>query len=109
MNVDEYGTWTEKMWMTDPSSPELTERDLTIMALGLPGEVGEVTELLKKRVRDGKLDPEQLKKELGDVAYYWARLCKAFGFLPSEVLAANVKKINSRAERGVLRGSGNDR
>lgn len=109
-NIDEYGAWTERMWLGSGQATEgLTDRDYAIMSLGLPGEVGEVMELLKKQVRDGHLDRENLKKELGDVAYYWARLCLAHGLRPSEVLACNVEKIESRRARGVLRGSGDNR
>ena len=107
-DIDAYGDFTVEMWMADPSA-ELDERQLAIMALGLPGEVGEVIELLKKRLRDGTFDRENLCKELGDVAYYWARLCRAFGLQPSEVLAANIEKLESRRARGTMRGSGDNR
>lgn len=107
-HIDRYAEWTEKVWFTSKGR-KLEERDLTVMSLGLAGEVGEVMELLKKRVRDGTFDEVNLKKELGDVAYYWARLCKAFGLLPSDVLKANYEKIEGRKRRGTMRGSGNDR
>lgn len=107
-NIDEYGEWTEELWFI--SGPrEINEKDFTIMGFGLAGETGEVIEILKKRVRDGQFDLERFTKEMGDVAYYWARLCRAFGLNPSEVLAANVAKIESRRERGVMRGNGDDR
>jgi NTP pyrophosphatase (non-canonical NTP hydrolase) len=108
-DIEQYGRWTEKVWFSSPGQTELTERDITIMTLGLPGEVGEVTEIFKKKARDGTFDINQLKKELGDVAYYWARICKAFGLSPMEVLQCNVEKIESRKLRGTLRGSGDDR
>ena len=104
-DIDEYGRFTEEMWFTHPPNVSLT-----IMALGLSGEVGEVQEHLKKYFRDGReLNMEALVKELGDVAYYWARLCMHLGLKPSEVLAANVNKLTSRQSRGTLAGSGNNR
>lgn len=106
-DIDAYGDFVDEMWF--PSKGGLTERDFRIMELGLPGEVGEVLELLKKNVRDGNLDRANLKKELGDVIYYWARICTAYGFKPSEVILANVEKIEGRHNRGTLKGSGNDR
>lgn len=106
-DIDAYGEFVDAMWF--PSEGGLTERDFRIMELGLPGEVGEVLELLKKNVRDGGLDKVNLKKELGDVVYYWARICTAYGFKPSEVILANVEKIEGRHNRGTLKGSGNDR
>lgn len=79
------------------------------MELCLAGEVGKVMELLKKSVRDRVLNKTQLKKELGDVAYYWARICSAYGFKPSEVPQTNYEKLQGRLERNTLHGSGNDR
>jgi NTP pyrophosphatase (non-canonical NTP hydrolase) len=68
-----------------------------------------VQEKIKKFVRDGNLDIENLKKELGDVAFYWARICRHFDLYPSEVLQANIEKLVSRKERGTQRGSGDNR
>jgi NTP pyrophosphatase (non-canonical NTP hydrolase) len=110
-DVDKYGLFVDSVWFSSKSkTKKLTARDHSIMNLGLPGEVGEVLELLKKNIRDGgKLDKEALKKELGDVAYYWARICSAHGFKPSEVLKANKAKLQGRVKRQTLRGSGNNR
>lgn len=111
-NIDEYGRFVDSAWFgakEDEGKTELSERDFRVMELGLPGEVGEVLELLKRNVRDGVLPRELLKKELGDVVYYWARICSAYGFKPSEVLQANIDKINDRTARNVRRGSGDER
>jgi NTP pyrophosphatase (non-canonical NTP hydrolase) len=107
-DIDEFGRFTESIWFGGKDG-ELDIRQISIMALGLTGETGEVAELLKKLLRDGKLDLEHLRKELGDVAYYWARICLAFGFKPSEVLGVNRAKLLDRLERGVLSGSGDNR
>lgn len=108
-NIDEYGVWTEKMWFSNPTNEPLDERNITIMSLGLAGEVGEVMEILKKRVRDNTFDEKNFIKELGDVVYYWARIAKAFGLEPSAILQANINKLEDRKARGTMRGSGNDR
>lgn len=104
-SIEDYAKWTRKMWL----SKDLKEKDLTIMTIGLGEEAGEVLGLLKKRVRDGNLDLNNLKKELGDVIYYWAMLCNYFKISPVEVLATNMFKIEDRHRRGTLRGSGDDR
>lgn len=93
-DIDYYAEWTDSMWVT--SDPQLS---LTIMSLGLSGETGEVMELLKKRLRDGRWDLDEFVSEMGDVIYYWAQLCRAFGIRPSTVLAANVTKLRNRQER----------
>lgn len=103
-DIDRYGEFTQEMWMSKND-----ERGLTIMSLGLGGEAGEVQEHIKKHFRDGKLDLDALKKELGDVVYYWARICRYFNFQPSEVLQANIDKLMSRRSRGTLQGDGDNR
>lgn len=110
MNLNEYADWTEDMWLSKGDAQTgITERDRTIATMGLAGEVGEVMEILKKRIRDDHFDKEQFTKEMGDVLYYWARLCRMYGIEPQAVMMANINKIESRRARGTMRGSGNDR
>lgn len=97
-----------------PGSGKGTLGSIAYAGLGLAGETGEVADIIKKIIRDdnGHISDdvrEQLFKEIGDVAWYWARLCKEFGFDPAAVLSANMDKLLSRKERGVLKGSGNNR
>ena len=86
-----------------------TEYRLVYPTLGLTGEAGEVAEKVKKMVRDGKLDTDGLKKELGDVLWYLAALASDLGVTLEEVAADNVAKLRSREERGVIGGSGDNR
>ena len=78
-------------------------------ALGLCGESGEVAEKVKKWIRDGSLDRDSLKKELGDVLWYLSALAGDLGLTLDEIAVANVEKLRSRANRGVLGGSGDNR
>jgi len=78
-------------------------------SLGLAGEVGEVSEKIKKFFRDGTLDKEAIQKELGDVMFYWVALHGALFLDPSETVKKNRKKLLSRYERGTLQGSGDNR
>lgn len=78
-------------------------------ALGLAGESGEVAEKIKKYIRDGYIDKESLKKELGDVLWYIAALCSDFGFDLEEVAQTNLDKLQSRQERDKIHGSGDNR
>ena len=106
-DIDTYAFWTEEFWFSGVGRPD--KESIAIMGLGLAGEAGEVVEHIKKYIRDGHLDADELKKELGDSIYYWCRICKQFGIEPSEVIQANVEKLISRRERGKLRGDGDNR
>jgi NTP pyrophosphatase (non-canonical NTP hydrolase) len=88
--------------------------DMTYPALGLCGEAGEVAEKVKKTIRDdgGVLSDERrdaLARELGDVLWYVAQLATEAGLDLETIAGDNLEKLLSRQERGVLRGSGDDR
>ncbi len=95
MTLDEYKSWVVSVWSSNEGR-QLTLRDDFIMTVGLAGETGEVLELLKKAVRDDKLDKDDLILELGDVLYYWCMICARQGISPSTVIKANIKKLEAR-------------
>lgn len=79
-------------------------------ALGIAGEGGEVAEKVKKWLRgDRELDKLELLKEAGDVLWYLASLADDLGFTFQDMVDENVKKLKSRKERGVQKGSGDNR
>ena len=82
--------------------------------LGLTGEAGEVADKVKKVIRDrgGVFDAdtrEAIKLELGDVLWYVAQLASELGYDLNEVADANLQKLSSRADRGRIGGSGDQR
>lgn len=78
--------------------------------LGMMGEAGEASEKVKKWLRgDRELDKAELVKELGDVLWYITALADDLESSLEGVLLANVSKLTSRKERGVVKGSGDNR
>lgn len=104
MTLNEYQTWAVGTALPTALTKEY-------LSLGLAGEAGEVASLFAKAVRDsdGVVDREKLVKELGDVQWFVAVMAYKYGIGLDDLAVANVKKIESRKERGVLGGSGDNR
>ncbi len=100
----EYSYWVEGKIVTRG------EKRLVENTLGLVGEAGEVAEKIKKYLRDDtKVSQKEIIKELGDVLFYTTALANYFYSNLPEVLESNMDKLNSRAKRGVIKGSGDNR
>ena len=85
------------------------EKALEYLALGLTSEAGEVAGKVKKLIRDGKGDKKAIASEIGDVLWYCAMLAKETEVPLNDIMKDNLKKLNSRKERGTLAGSGDNR
>ena len=73
-------------------------------AIGLSSEGGEFAEIIKKCIFQGKpLDKDtrfHIKRELGDILWYWINSVRALGFDPNTVIEENVNKLKSRYPGG---------
>ena len=73
---------------------------LMTAALGLRSEVGEFVEIVKKMFLQGKPANEDnifhMKRELGDIMWYWVTACMSLGLDPVEVILENQKKLEAR-------------
>ena len=73
---------------------------LLTAALGLGSETGEFVEIVKKMILQGKpADADNIfhmKRELGDVMWYWVTACMALDLNPVEVISENQKKLEAR-------------
>jgi NTP pyrophosphatase (non-canonical NTP hydrolase) len=95
----------------DAMSQRMTELNETVNisllmtgAVGLSAEGGELMEIVKKCVFQGKpMDEEtvfHMKRELGDIMWYWINACRAIGEDPNDVIAENVRKLEKRYPGG---------
>ena len=77
---------------------------LLTSGIGLASEGGEFNEIVKKIFFQGKpLDEDNIfhmKRELGDIMWYWINACNALGLDPNAVIAENVKKLEARYPGG---------
>ena len=76
-----------------------TPRLLTA-ALGLGSETGEFVEIVKKMYLQGKPASEDnifhMKRELGDIMWYWVTACASLNLDPYEVISENQEKLAAR-------------
>ena len=77
---------------------------LMTSAIGMLAESGEFAEILKKILFQGKTFNENerfhMKRELGDVLWYWVQGCIALGYDPEEVMRENITKLEKRYPNG---------
>ena len=104
MTNEEYA---ELAMRTAPTPPiVVTQQQLVLLlsAVGLPGEVGEVCEIIKKHVFHGHPWTEEtrakLVKELGDVEWYANLLRETIGTTLEEIHSANIVKLAARYPEG---------
>lgn len=70
-------------------------------AIGICGEAGEVSELVKKYAYHGHaMDTEHLARELGDVLWYVSYMAHLFGYSLGEIMAMNQDKLAKRYPDG---------
>ena len=83
----------------ESKSPIESARLMTA-ALGLGSETGEFVEIVKKMFLQGKPPSEEnifhMKRELGDIMWYWGTACSALDLDPFEVIKENQDKLEAR-------------
>ena len=89
---------------TDTHGPDINVPLLITGALGLAAETGEFCEIPKKMLFQGKPLTEEnvfhMKRELGDIMWYWINTCRALNLDPNDVIEENVNKLMSRYPGG---------
>lgn len=86
--------------------PAMNPSLLLTAVIGLAAEAGEFAEIPKKIFFQGKPYDEEarfhMKRELGDIMWYWVNACRALNLDPNEVIAENVNKLESRYPGGTF-------
>lgn len=107
MKLNDYQQKIEETWISN-------ENDSIRIVLGIGGESGELLEKFKKYYRGDYNDKktefnDSVRKEIGDLSFYIAKLCNRLGVNWEDVLQENIDKLQSRKNRGKIKGSGDSR
>ena len=94
-------TWSKG----DERGEDMQVARLLTAVIGMMAESGEFAEVVKKKVfqADSKFSDDEIfhmKRELGDVLWYWVQGCIALGFTPEEVMQENINKLEKRYPNG---------
>ena len=99
-NVDTFLETVDKLATTSTVNMPL----LITAAIGLAAEGGEFCEIPKKIFFQEKpLNTDtifHMKRELGDIMWYWVNACRALGLDPNDVVEENVRKLKARYPGG---------
>ena len=91
--------------LNDEITEDVQVARLLTAVIGMMAESGEFAEVVKKKVfqADSQFSEQEIfhmKRELGDVLWYWCQGCMALGFTPEEVMQENIKKLEQRYPNG---------
>ena len=75
--------------------------NLAISTLGLVGEAGEVSEIIKKNLGHGHdIKIDNVAKELGDVLWYISDIASQLGLNLESIAERNIDKLKARYPEG---------
>ena len=94
--LKDYSDWTLSVWYSPKYAPNNNDTtNISVMALGLAGEVSEViSECLNINVCES-----DTQHELGDVIYYWTRICNTFDIDISELYERSAMAASRNPEK----------
>lgn len=116
MNFDEYQEEANSLAIYPRA-----KNNIFYPGLGISGEAGEVSDKIKKLMRDGQCNEKDLtyvipcdkvieiSYELGDVLWYIAAICMELGVDMSTIAELNLQKLNKRKNENKLHGEGDNR
>ena len=101
------------MKFTQDTAQYPKEVEMEYLMLGLSSEVGEVLGKYKKYLRGDKVIQQDFEKalvdEMGDVLWYFVRICDMLDVTLYEVMTRNIDKLSTRMAKDTIKGDGDDR
>ena len=101
------------MKFTQDTAQYPKEVEMEYLMLGLSSEVGEVLGKYKKYLRGDKVIQQDFEKalvdEMGDVLWYFVRICDMLDVTLYEVMSKNIVKLSRRLDNHLIKGDGDDR
>jgi len=92
--------------LTELETQDADVSRLMTAALGMSAECGELVEIIKKILLQGKSYNEDniihMKKEAGDVLWYMSQLCIALDTSFEELMEINYQKLSARYPEGTF-------
>jgi len=92
--------------LTELETQDADTPRLLTAALGMSAECGELVEIIKKILLQGKSYNEDniihMKKEAGDVLWYMSQLCIALDTSFEELMEINYQKLSARYPEGTF-------
>jgi NTP pyrophosphatase (non-canonical NTP hydrolase) len=86
--------------------PDINVPLLITACFGLAAESGEFIEIPKKILFQGKPlthdNVYHMKRELGDVMWYWVNACRAINIDPNQIIQMNIEKLQARYPGGTF-------
>jgi len=99
MNINEYLNASERTEKKFTSGEFLNNDQMELLhgVMGLVTESGELMDVVKKNLIYNKdVDLVNVREELGDIMWYWALVCRLYGWSPEEVMRINIDKLKHR-------------
>ena len=82
-------------------APDMNRKDMEYHALhGMVGEIGELNSIYQKVFQGHNDTSEHYKKELGDLLWFIAEYCGAWGWKLDDVMEMNIEKLKERYPEG---------
>ncbi len=101
---NEISKMNERMKDLSGSRSDINLSLLITAGFGLSSETGEFNEIIKKCLFQGKeLTDENvyhMKRELGDVLWYWCNAVRSLNLDPNDVIEENIQKLKGRYPGG---------